>query len=206
MELVEAVGGAAEAFGVAAEAEVGVDAFDDEVGQVFEVEGGEVFGFVLMAHGSEGELQFGELGEAPRLGEEVFARDLPGEGRLLTLQEGDDGADGGEVFFAEGEDAGGIARHVPTLHLRPRHIEQLPQTMRRKQLKNHLNAEVHLPGWNALLVQESQQVSRGRIGRIELGEGRRYEEEVGHGREGTMQPASAQQLEINEISVPYPTL
>jgi len=100
IQFIKRVSRAAKALGVTAEAEIGVKGFDDEVGEVFKVEGGEVLSLILVAHAAEGVVEFSKLVEAFRLGQEVFAGDLPGKGRLLALEEGDYGFDGGQVFFA----------------------------------------------------------------------------------------------------------
>ncbi len=61
-------GRTAQSFGVAAKSKVRIYGLLNQIAQIFEVERGQMPGFVLNAHGTEGPIQFVQFGKAMRFG------------------------------------------------------------------------------------------------------------------------------------------
>lgn len=94
----------------------------------------------------------------------------------MSLQKGNDVVNGFEVLFLQSIDSLRIFRkNGCVLGCKG---EQLLQVFSGKKSQNDFNAQVHLEGRNAFGIEETFEVSRCRIGRIELGEGRGDEKEV----------------------------
>lgn len=100
IEFIKGVGTSPQPLGIAAKPKVFIHALYYEVRKVLQVQGGQVFGFVLKAHGAKGPVQLIGLVKPAGLGEVLPGADLPGEGWIFPLQESHGVRDGMLVVFS----------------------------------------------------------------------------------------------------------
>ncbi len=127
------------------------------VGQVVQVERGQVLGAVLQAQGAKGPAQRVaaflvhidiERGKARPLGQKVAADNAVRQRRVAPLQEGDGGRNGGQITLMLPQK--GLHRRAVLPHRqRLYHLQHLAQALGREQAQHQRQRQVFLHGRDA---------------------------------------------------------
>ena len=176
----EAGGGESQLLGVARKAELRAHGFLDEVGEVLQVERGQVAGLVGEAHGAEGGFQVGHVVEAAGFGQETTVADAWSQRQVLILQEANDRSDGSQVAVLQTQHPLGVVAKGKRTSFNS--LENPPQSRCRKQPQHQLQAHIGLRHIEAAPAQKPLDVSRGRIRGVELRERRREKQDAGRSR------------------------
>ncbi|MNL13670.1 hypothetical protein D3C87_1345830 [compost metagenome] len=163
-------------FGIAHEFKAIVHGVAQHVGQVVQVEGGQVLGAVLQPQRAEGPTQRVaavfvhvdvQRAETRAFGQEVAAHDAVGQRGIAPLQECDRWPDGGQVARLhrhERLDGGRVL--VKRQRVDP--IRHGAQALRRQQAQHQRKRQVFLHRVHVARTQETGQVGGGGVGRIQL--------------------------------------
>ncbi len=163
--------------GVPHELEAAVDGVSKHVGQVVEVQGGEVARAVLQPQRAESPGQRVTAGivdehvertEPSALGEPAPAHDAVRERRVTSLQEAQGGADRRAVALELGEKVRHLGRSFRLGQRRGTRAHQL-EALRRKQVEHEGECQVLLHRRDAARAQEAREVGGRGVGRVELG-------------------------------------
>ena len=161
--------------GIAHELEARVHRLAHHVGQVVQVQRGQVLGAVGQAQHAEGPGQrvavflaadvVVQRGEARALGQQGAGVDAVRQHRVAPLQEADHRADGGAVGVEVPEEV----RHLPAgPGLLAGGVVQAVQALGREQVQHQAQRQVGLGRGHPARAQETGQVGGGRVRRVEL--------------------------------------
>ena len=169
-----------QSFGVADELKARVHRVADHVGQVVEVQRGQMACAVLQAHGAEGPAQrvaalaleggvriiLIDRGESRAFGQEGTGVDAVCQGGVSALQERDRGLDRGTVAGERFKEVGHAGR-VFDAAVQGR-LTQLVQPRPRQHTQHQLQRQIVLFGLNTPRSQEARDIGGAGVGRVEL--------------------------------------
>ena len=188
MQRIERRGARGEAFAVTGELEARIDAFAPDVGEIVDEEAREITGLLGGAERAEGGRQvfvergmFGRGGgsdvKARTLGQERASDDAKGQARVAPLQEADRRLHRVDVALGVREKVRDRGRHdarvVPSCFARWRSSSAMrasrgAEKSRRNNAIDVSACEIPIPSAGGVLAQESGQIRRRRVRRIEL--------------------------------------
>jgi hypothetical protein len=164
---------------VAAQSPERIDGRRDEIGEVVQIETGQVASPVGGAERPERPAIVLARGQTRPLGQEPSGRDPRCQRRVAPLQKADHRID--RVQIGVGLEQDRLDRLGPCAGPRPDRLENAIQTRAREDGERGFDAEVRLLGVVPPRPKKAGEVRRGRIRRVELGQ-RRREEQNPHGR------------------------
>src|SRR3989441_91418 len=163
----------------------------NQIGQVLQIERGEIPGPVRRAQCSEGAALLVRMGKPGALREETSLADPRRQRRILSLEKPDHGVNRIAIRLFQRQHLLGFARQVSWHGTDP--VEHARQTVAGEQRKDHLNPDIGLNHHTrpprprrdgglargiAMPLEKAGQVRGGGIGRVELGQRRDQQEET----------------------------
>ncbi|MNY19568.1 hypothetical protein D3C86_1530080 [compost metagenome] len=167
---------AGQRFGIAHELETRIDGVPQHIGQIIQIQGGQVLGAVMQAQRAERPPQgiapvlvhvHVQRAETGSFGQEIAAHDTVGQGRIAALQEGDRRVDRGQVARLHGHECLDRGR-VFFQRQRGHPFRHRPQAVGGQQPQHQRQRQILLERGDAARPQKAGQVGGGRIRGVQL--------------------------------------